>query len=143
VRGARAIVIAGDTRARTAVLEEVSDSVLGHTMESDKNTRIDAPELDAELQRVLELKTTERIMNVAARFDREPAHGERAVAGLPATARAAREGRVETLPLRDDLDSDAHLWVGRDPAEIAMSAEDLRDGFGVKEPPRSGRAPPW
>ena len=132
--GARAIVIAGDTRARTAVLDEVSDRVLEHTVETDKNTSIDAPELEAELQRVLELKTTERIMNVAERFDRELALGERAVAGLPATAKAVREGRVETLLLEDDLDSDARLWVGPDPAEIAMSAEELRDEFGVKEP---------
>lgn len=132
--GARAIVIAGDTRARTAVLDEVSDRVLEHTVETDKNTSIDAPELEAELQRVLELKTTERIMNVAERFDRELAHGERAVAGLAATAKAAREGRVETLLLEDDLDSDARLWVGPDPADIAMSAEELRDEFGVREP---------
>src|SRR5690606_1848303 len=131
--GARAIVIAGDTRARTAVLDEVSDSVLEHTVETDKNTSIDAPELEAELQRVLELKTTERIMNVAERFDRELAHGERAVAGLAATAKAAREGRVETLLLEDE-DSDARLWRSEEHTSELQSRENLRDEFGVKEP---------
>jgi hypothetical protein len=132
--GAEAIVIAGDTRARTAVLDEVSENVLAHTVEADKNTTVDDPDLDAELQRVLELKTTERIMTVAERFDRELANGERAVEGLPATAKAIREGRVETLLLDDDPDSGARLWVGPHPAHIATTAEELRDEFGVSDP---------
>ncbi|XRQ12781.1 Vms1/Ankzf1 family peptidyl-tRNA hydrolase [Actinomadura welshii] len=132
--GAEAVVIAGDTRARTAVLEEVSESVLEHTVESDKNTTVDDPDLDAEVQRILKLKTTERVMTVAERFDRELANGERAVAGLPATAKAVREGRVETLLLNDDPESTARLWVGPDPAQIAMTAEELRDEFGVPDP---------
>src|SRR5690606_3047802 len=80
--GAEAIVIAGDTRGRTAVREEVSEGVLEHTVETDKNTSLDDPDLEAELRRILRLKTTERIMNVAARFDREMANGQRAVSGL-------------------------------------------------------------
>ncbi|MFG2091233.1 MULTISPECIES: Vms1/Ankzf1 family peptidyl-tRNA hydrolase [unclassified Spirillospora] len=132
--GAEAIVIAGDTRARTFVLEEVSEHVLEHTVESDKNTTVDDPDLDAELRRILKLKTTERIMTVAERFDRELANGQRAVAGLPATAEAARQGRVETLLLDEDPDSTARLWVGPDPAQIATTADELRDEFGVADP---------
>ncbi|TDC48744.1 hypothetical protein E1281_24275 [Actinomadura sp. KC345] len=132
--GAEAIVIAGDVRARNAVLEEVSEHVLERTVETDKNTTVDDPDLDAELRRVLDLKTTEHIMTVAERFDRELANGQRAVAGLPATTEAVRQGRVETLLLDEDPDSVSRLWVGPDPAQIATSAAELRDEFGVTDP---------
>ncbi|WP_165978495.1 Vms1/Ankzf1 family peptidyl-tRNA hydrolase [Actinomadura darangshiensis] len=132
--GAEAVVIAGDTRARTAVLEEVSEHVLEHTVEADKNTTVDDPDLDAELRRLLRLKTAERVMTVAERFDRELANGQRAVSGLPATTEAVRQARVETLLLSEEPDSDARLWIGPDPAQIATTAEELRSEFGVPDP---------
>lgn len=132
--GAEAVVIAGDTRARTAVLEEVSEGVLEHTVETDKNTTVDDPDLEAELHRLLRLKTAEHIMTVAERFDRELANGQRAVSGLPATTEAVRQGRVETLLLDDDPGSEARLWVGPDPAQVATSRDELRDQFGVPDP---------
>jgi hypothetical protein len=137
--GAQAVVIAGDTRARTAVLEEVSEHVLEHTVEADKNTTVDDPDLDAELGRLLRLKSTERVMTVAERFDRELANGQRAVSGLDATTEAVRQARVETLLLVDDPDSQARLWVGPDPSQVATSAEQLREEFGVADP-REDRA---
>ncbi|TDD68406.1 Vms1/Ankzf1 family peptidyl-tRNA hydrolase, partial [Actinomadura rubrisoli] len=103
--GAEAVVIAGDTRARTAVLDEVSEHVLEHTVESDRNIHVGDPDLEAELSRILKLKHAERVMAVAERFDRELANGQRAVAGLPATVAAVRNGQVETLLLDDDPDS--------------------------------------
>ncbi|TYK52241.1 Vms1/Ankzf1 family peptidyl-tRNA hydrolase [Actinomadura decatromicini] len=131
---AEAVLIAGDVRARTAVLEEVSESVLEHTVETDKNTTVDDPALGAELRRLLRLKTTERIMAVAERFDRELANGQRAVEGLPATTEAVRQGRVETLLLDGDPDSADRLWIGPDPSQVATSREELRDEFGVPSP---------
>lgn len=131
---AEAVVIAGDTRARTAVLEEVSENVLEHTVETDKNTTVNDPGLGADLRRLLRLKTTEHIMTVAERFDRELANGQRAVAGLPATTEAVREGRVETLLLDDDPDPQTRLWIGPDPGQIALTPDELRDEFGVTAP---------
>ena len=130
---AEAVVIAGDVRARNAVLEEVSESVLEHTVETDKNTGIDDPDLDAEVRRLLRLKTAEHVMTVAARFDRELANGERAVSGLPATAAALRHGQVETL-LVADADSDARLWIGPDATQVAATADELREEFGITDP---------
>ncbi|MFD0687527.1 baeRF2 domain-containing protein [Actinomadura fibrosa] len=132
--GAEAVVIAGDTRARTAVLEGVSESVLEHTIEWDRNISVDDPDLEAELHRLLELKGAERVMAVAERFERELARGERAVAGPPATAEAARNAQIETLLLDDDPDSPARLWIGPEPTHVASSADELREAFGVTEP---------
>lgn len=137
--GAEAVVIAGDTRARTAVLDEISEHVLELTVETDKNTTVDDPDLDAELHRILNLKTAERIMTVAERFDRELANGQRAVSGLAATTEAVRQGRVETLLLEDDPTSRTRLWIGPDPSHIATTAEELHEGFGVASP-REARA---
>ncbi|MFC5753821.1 Vms1/Ankzf1 family peptidyl-tRNA hydrolase [Actinomadura rugatobispora] len=125
---AEAVVIAGDARARTAVLEEISDGVLEHTVESDRGNG-----LDGELSRILDLKSTERILTVAERFERELANGERAVAGLPATVEAVRRGQVETLLIDDDPASPARLWTGPQPFEVATTPDDLRP-LGVDDP---------
>ncbi|MBE1538005.1 baeRF2 domain-containing protein [Actinomadura algeriensis] len=131
--GAEAVVIAGDTRARTAVLEEVSESVLEHVVELDRNTDVRDPELEAELNRILKLKTAERVMTVAERFDRELANGQRAVSGIPAIVEAVRQGQVDTLLVDEDPDSPDRLWFGPDPMQIASSAEELRTEFGVTD----------
>ena len=136
---AEAVLIAGDTRARTAVLDEVSEHVLEHTVETDKNTTVDDPTLGAELRRLLRLKTAERIMSVAERFDRELANGQRAVEGLTATTEAVRQGRVETLLLDDAPNPADRLWVGPDPGQVATTPDELRDEFGVTSP-RQDRA---
>ncbi|XVQ09158.1 Vms1/Ankzf1 family peptidyl-tRNA hydrolase [Spirillospora sp. CA-255316] len=125
---AEAVVIAGDARTRTAVLEEISEGVLEHTVESDRGNG-----LDGELSRILDLKTTERILTVAERFERELANGERAVAGLPATVEAVRRGQVETLLIDDDPASPARLWTGPQPHEVATTPEGLRP-LGVDDP---------
>ncbi|MEU5996040.1 Vms1/Ankzf1 family peptidyl-tRNA hydrolase [Spirillospora sp. NPDC047418] len=132
--GAEAIVIAGDTRVRNAVLEEISERVLERTVETDKNTGIDDPDIDAELRRLLRLKTFERVMTVAERFDRELANGERAVSGLPETTRALRNGQVETLLLTEAPGSGDQLWIGPDPAQVAATAAELREEFGITDP---------
>ncbi|POM27877.1 hypothetical protein BTM25_23010 [Actinomadura rubteroloni] len=118
---AEAVVVAGDVRARTAVLEEVSEGVLSRTVESDRGC---GPGLDSDVARVLELKAAERVFSVAERFERELARGERAVAGLPATVAAVRDGRVASL-LLDDPDAPAHLWVGPEPDQIAATRDEL------------------
>jgi hypothetical protein len=132
--GAEAVVIAGDTHARNAVLDEISPSVLEQTVENAKNTDIQDPDLDADLHRLLRLKTYERVMTVAERFDRELANGERAVSGLPETTQALRHGQVETLLLTEDPDPDARLWIGPDPAQVAATADELREEFGITDP---------
>ncbi|WP_329521711.1 baeRF2 domain-containing protein [Spirillospora sp. NBC_01491] len=131
--GARAVVIAGDVRARSAVLEEISEGVLEHTVESDRNISANDPGLNAELARILELKTAERVLSVAERFDRELANGQRAVAGLPATVAAVRRGQVESLLLDDDPESPARLWIGPDPGHVAATPGELRR-LGVTDP---------
>ena len=125
---AEAVVIAGEARTRTAVLEEISEGVLEHAVESDRGNG-----LDGELSRILDLKSAERVLTVAERFERELANGGRAVAGLPATVEAVRRGQVETLLVGDAPESSARLWTGPQPHELAASPGDLRE-LGVEKP---------
>jgi inosine/xanthosine triphosphate pyrophosphatase family protein len=118
---AEAVVIAGDPRARTTVLEEISEGTLEKTVESDRGEIV-----DDDLSRILELKSAERILTVAERFERELANGERAVSGLPATVEAVRRSQVESLLLDDDPDSPASLWIGPDPGDVATKPDELR-----------------
>ncbi|MCP2343751.1 baeRF2 domain-containing protein [Actinomadura rupiterrae] len=129
--GAELVILAGDPHARSAVLEELGENLLAHTVETDRGP--DGAGMKAEVARILELKRAERIMRVAERFERELAAGRRAVTGLPATAEAAFGGRVESLLLDEDPNAPTRLWVGPRPHEIAASPDRLRE-LGVEEP---------
>ncbi|MFC4911223.1 Vms1/Ankzf1 family peptidyl-tRNA hydrolase [Actinomadura gamaensis] len=129
--GAELIILAGDPQARSAVLEDLGENLLPHTVETDRGP--DGEAMQDEIERLLELKRAERIMKVAERFERELAVGQRAVTGLPATAEAAFGGRVESLLLDEDPAAPTRLWVGPRPHEIAASPERLRE-MGVDEP---------
>ncbi|WP_026416265.1 Vms1/Ankzf1 family peptidyl-tRNA hydrolase [Actinomadura oligospora] len=129
--GAELVILAGDPHARSAVMEELGENLLTHTVETDRGP--DGAAMDAEVGRILELKRAERIMRVAERFERELAAGRRAVTGLPATAEAAFGGRVESLLLDEDPAAPTRLWVGPRPHEIAATPERLRE-LGVAEP---------
>jgi hypothetical protein len=125
---AEAVVIAGDPRARTTVMEEISPDVLERALESDRGEA-----LDIDLSRIMDLKSAERIFTVAERFERELANGQRAVAGLPATVEAVRRGQVETLILDEDPDSPSRLWIGKDPVDVATKPDHLNDRDGAHE----------
>ncbi|MEV4257054.1 Vms1/Ankzf1 family peptidyl-tRNA hydrolase, partial [Spirillospora sp. NPDC049652] len=129
--GAELVILAGDPHARSAVMEELGENLLPHTVETDRGP--DGPAMADEVERILELKRAERIMRVAERFERELAAGRRAVTGLPGTAEAAFGGRVESLLLDEDPTAPTRLWVGPRPHEIAASPDRLRE-LGVEEP---------
>jgi len=118
---AEAVVIAGDPRARTIVLEEISEGTLEKAVESDRGEIV-----EDDLSRILDLKSTERVLTVAERFERELAHGERAVSGMPATVAAVRRSQVESLLLDDDPGAPTSLWIGPDPIDVATEPDELR-----------------
>ncbi|MFG2003330.1 Vms1/Ankzf1 family peptidyl-tRNA hydrolase [Spirillospora sp. NPDC048911] len=117
--GAELILLSGEPQARSTLMEEISDPLLERTVEAK------------DVDELLELKETERLMAIAERYEREFAHGERAVKGLSATVEAARRGQIETLLLPDD--SPARVWVGPNPTEISAELGELHR-MGVSDP---------
>src|SRR5918992_5095182 len=132
---AELVVIAGDVRARTAVIEELPGPLLERSAEAGNAARAHggAPEtLDAEIARLVELRTAEHLTAAVARFEEERGHRRRAAEGLGPVCTALRRGQVDTLLLEDQPDEVARLWVGPDPTHVAVLGDDLR-ALGVSD----------
>jgi hypothetical protein len=128
--GSQVVVVAGDVRARTAVLEQLSDPVLARTVEAE---RAGGPSLHAEVARAVERKRTERMMAVVDRFNEQLTKRRRAVDGLSAVVGALRKAQVASLLIEDRADPHTPVWTGPQPTDLATSAAELRD-LGVARP---------
>ncbi|KAB2339161.1 baeRF2 domain-containing protein [Actinomadura rudentiformis] len=117
--GAELLLVSGDPQARSALMEEIPEPLLEHTVEAK------------DVEELLELKQTERLTAIAERYERELAHGQRAVKGLSATVGAAKRGQIETLLLPDD--PPARVWVGPNPTDISVDLGELHRA-GVTDP---------
>jgi len=127
---AEVIVVAGDVRARSAVLEELSEPVLARTSESGRSG---GPGLDAEVAGAVERKRTERVRAAVDRFEEQLTKGRRAVDGLGAVVGALRNAQVGSLLVEDGVNMGARVWVGPRCTDLASSAGELRD-LGVPDP---------
>jgi hypothetical protein len=135
------VVIAGDVRARTAVMEELPAAVLERSAEAGETSRAagaTAAPLDAEVGRLVELKAAEHLIAAVSRFEEERANRGRAAEGLGPVVAALRRAQVDTLLLEDRPDAGARLWIGPEPAHLATSPDELRE-LGVAAP-QSDRA---
>jgi release factor family 2 len=129
------VVIAGDIRARTAVMDELPSAVLERTAEAGAAARAkngDHQALDAEITRLVELKSVEHRLAAAARFEAERANRRRAADGIGPAVAALRRAQVDVLMLEDRPDSAARLWVGPEPTHLATAAGELR-ALGVDD----------
>jgi hypothetical protein len=139
------VVIAGDVRARTAVMEELPTAVLERAAEAGETIRTegasDAP-LAAEVGRLVELKAAEHLMAAVERFEGERANRGRAAEGIGPVAAALRRAQVDTLLVADRPEgADARLWIGPEPTQLATSPDELRDlGVAGPEPDRADAA---
>jgi hypothetical protein len=128
------IVIGGDVRARTLLLDHLSTPlrqaavVVGEEVPADAKALADAAE--------------KIISDYAERTCRERFgqwHGEltraRAVAGLADTVAALRDGRAAEVFIADDPSSTAQAWVGPGGTDLALTAEALTER-GVTSPAR-------
>lgn len=126
--GAEVVVLAGDVRARAAVLEELTEPVLSRTIDSGPA----GPALDAQVARALELKRDEHLTGVIGRFGEQLAR-KRAVDGLANVTRAMQKAQVACLLLAGGPVDEARLWAGPRTTDLATTEAELRD-LGVAEP---------
>jgi hypothetical protein len=129
---AEVIVVAGDVRARSVVLEELSEPILARTTESERSS---GPGLDAEVADAVERRRTERIRAAVERFEEQLTKGRRAVDGLSGVVGALRNAQVASLLLEDGVNVGTPVWIGPRCTDVAVSADELRD-LGVTEPVR-------
>jgi Bacterial archaeo-eukaryotic release factor family 2 len=132
--GAELIVLAGDTRARSLLLDHLGQPLRDKVVVVDKEIAADSNVLAetaaAQIRQRAEQASRDGLDRVRTQLPRG-----RAVQGLADVVAALRDARVSQLFLTGDPSSTATLWIGPGPAELATSADELRER-GTAEPVR-------
>ncbi len=130
--GAEYLLLAGDVKARGLLLRHLRPPLADNVVIVDAEIAADSPELavvaDATVGRRVARQDTDRF----GEWHRLQAHG-RGVEGLTDVTGALRDGLAAEVFVSRQPRHDQQLWTGPAPADIAMSAADLRER-GVAEP---------
>jgi hypothetical protein len=132
--GPEVLVIAGDVRARQLLYGELPKRWRERTVQTDAGSRAAGADPSA-----LDDVTIQAIAEVADRrtgeaVDRFGAQ-EGAGAGLAAVVAALQREQAEAVLIVDDPSSTDELWIGPEPAQLALDAAQLR-AMGVAQPVR-------
>jgi hypothetical protein len=127
--GFELVVIAGDVRARAALLDHLSEPVRARAVE----TAAGGPALAADVAATVRRARTARMASAAERFAEQLTKGRRAVDGLPAVVGALRNAQVASLLIDDRADPGIDVWTGPRCTDLATAPDDLRER-GVTDP---------
>jgi hypothetical protein len=139
---AQVVVVTGDVRARTKLVEALGEHARGLVVQLEHGTRHeggDEQELRAEVDAAVARVAADRDQAVIDRYEQALGRSAAGVddtfaaAGLSDTVAALRQAQVDTLLVVDDPSSDALAWIGPEPVHIALSAPELTE-LGVPEP---------
>lgn len=132
--GPDVLVLAGDVRARQLLLDQLPKRWRERAVVTDAGSR--AAGADPE---PLDDATTVAVADVADRRTRDAVDRFGAQAGvgngLAAVVTALQREQVEAVLIVDDPSSTDELWIGPDPAQLALDPAQLRE-MGVEEPVR-------
>ena len=130
--GARHVIVSGDVRARSLLLEHLATPLRESATMLDEEVSADSQAMTEAADRALSdwvgRHCRERFDDWQARL----AHGL-AVQGLARTMAAFRDGQVSDLFLADDPSSTAAAWIGPAGNDLAASREELLE-LNVPEP---------
>jgi len=122
--GARHIIVGGDIRARSLLIEHLATPLRESATMLDEEVSADSQAMTEAADRALSewagRQCRERFDDWRARL----AHGL-AVEGLARTMAAFRNGQVSYLFLADDPSSTASAWIGPGGSDLAASREEL------------------
>jgi Bacterial archaeo-eukaryotic release factor family 2 len=130
--GARHVIVGGDVRARSLLLDHLTKPLRESAVVVDEEVSADSQALAEAAGRALS-QWADR--DVRQRFDdwrTHLAHG-RGVQGLAQTMAAFRDAQVSDLFLVDDPSSTAAAWIGPAGNDLAASQQELLD-WGVAAP---------
>jgi len=122
--GAQHVVVAGDLRARSLLLDHLSTPLRESAAVLDEEVNADSKPMAEAADRALSEWAGR---HARERFDdwrTKLAHGL-AVEGLARTMAAFRDGQVSDLFVADDPSSTASAWIGPSGADLAASSEEL------------------
>jgi Bacterial archaeo-eukaryotic release factor family 2 len=138
---AELVLVAGDVRARTLLRNDLPD-VLPQRMtvvelpEAGELTPHDSSAADA-LDRAVHdavLRFQWRIRHeTLERLEQALGRGDYGLSGTAAVLEALRRAQVETLVISDDPSSTATAWIGPEPLQLGLTADELT-AVGVSQP---------
>lgn len=124
--GAELIVVAGDIRARSLLLEHLGTPLRDLAVVVDKEVPAGSDVLAGAADQAVRDRTDEetrrRLESFRARLSRR-----QATEGLAGTLAALRDAAASDVFIADDPSSTARAWIGADPTDLAGSEAGLRD----------------
>jgi hypothetical protein len=133
------VLVGGDEWERAAVIDAlpkaVREIVVTVHQEADPHSAPFTAAAEAETDRRLAMQARARLDDLRAWIGRADASTRRAVEGLDGTLAALRAGLADCVMIRYDPSAAQWAWAGPNPAEAALSADQLR-GLGVEQPVR-------
>ena len=124
--GAELIVVAGDTRARTLLLEHLSTPLRESAVIVDREVDASSELLLKAAQETTRARAEEQARRRLDEFRSKAARGQ-AAEGLAPTIAALRAGQASEVLIADDPSSTARAWVGPQPEDLAMSGRELAE----------------
>jgi hypothetical protein len=127
----RFVLVAGDVRARTALLDQADAAWKDLVVTMDGGGRASGADREPVDRRMNELIAEHEARECAEILEKVQAAGAHglAVTGKEHVVEALRKGQVETLVLADDVGDDT-LLVGGSPLELGVNQHDM-DALGV------------
>ena len=128
--GAELIVIGGDIRARSLLLEHLGTPLRDRAVIVDREVPVDSGLLAEAADQAVRARTEQESRRRLESFRGQLTHGT-ATEGLAETMAALRDGQASDVLVADDPTSTATAWIGPDPADLAASEAELRErGIG-------------
>jgi hypothetical protein len=140
--GAQVVIVAGDVRAKAALVENLGEKLRPLVVEAQSGSRAAGADEEALRQEVLaavRARAADRVAQAVDDYRREAGQQDRAVDGLVPVVAALRRAQVARLLVRADADLSGPLWFGADPLTLASDQDELA-AMGVGAEARKDRA---
>ena len=132
------VLLGGDVVAVTDVLNAAGGQLKELAVRLRSGSRTDGSSKgarDAEIEGIIVGQQRAAHVALLDRFSTEEGRQQAAVQGLEDAVDAARRAQVQELLLHDDPASNHTVWMGTQPVEIGVTADDVR-AMGVTDPVR-------
>ena len=131
---AELVVLTGDVRARSLVHDAlgersraITEQLPGPSLDDHNPDDHASARSVEEIRRLAAQRADERTQQVVTQFEQERGRTDGlAVTGLAAVIRGLQRSQVATVLLRDDPSSELRIWIGPEPAQLALTEDELR-----------------
>ena len=120
------IVVAGDTRARSLLLDHLSTPLRESAVIVDREVDASSGLIEEVAERAARARADGETSGRLEQFRSQLGTGQ-AAEGLAETLAALRDGQASDVFIADDPSSTARAWIGPEPADVAASPEELAE----------------